>query len=88
MQQTGMDHFGSGIHRLRGRRGQHDCYAAQGVHDSQRSLRPHLSPALAHGLEVAAHTGQQAVYSSSGLIVTVVQRQSLHRLSFLISGGY
>ena len=85
MQRTGKDRFGSGILRLRGS----SCYVAQGVLVSQRQLRPHLSPALVHGLEVVVLTGQQAVtVRERQLVRTVVQRRSLHRLSCLIFGAF
>ena len=84
MLQTGRDHFGSGILRLRGSHS--SSYVAQ---DVLRQLRPHLSPALVHGLEVVVLTGQQAVIvRERQLVRTVMQRRSLHRLSCLISGAF
>ena len=56
MQQTGRVHSGSEILRLRG--SHNSSYVAQ---DVLRQLRPHLSPALVHGLEVVVLIGQQAV---------------------------
>ena len=55
MQQTGRVRFGSGILRLMGSHS--SSYVAQDVPVSQRQLRPHLSPALVHGLEVVILTG-------------------------------
>ena len=59
MQQTGRVRSGSGILRLRGSHS--SSYVAQDVLVSQRQLRPHLSPALVHGLEVVVLTGKQAM---------------------------
>ena len=59
MQRIGRVRFGSGILRLRGRH--NSGYVAQGILVSQRQLRPHLSPALVHELEVVVLTGQQAM---------------------------
>ena len=59
MQQTNRARFGSGILRPRGSHS--SGYVAQGVLVSQRQLRPHLSPALIHILEVVVLTGQQAM---------------------------
>ena len=56
MLQTGRVLSGSGILRLR--RSHSSSYVAQ---DVLRQLRPHLSPALVHGLEVVVLTGQQAM---------------------------
>ena len=84
MQQTGRVRSGSGILRLRGDHG--SSYVAQDVLVCYRQLRPHLSPALVHGLEVVVLTGQQAVtVRERQLVRTVMQRRSLHRLSCLIS---
>ena len=84
MLQTGRDHFGSGILRLRGSHS--SSYVAQ---DVLRQHRPHLSPVLVHGLEVVVLTGQQAVTVIERLLVrTVMQRRSLHRLNCLISGAF
>ena len=71
-------------------RGSHSSsYVAQDVLVSQRQLRPHLSPALVHGLEVVVLTGQQAVtVRERQLVRTVMQRRSLHMLSCLISGVF
>ena len=55
MQQTGRVRTGSGILRLRGSHS--SSYVAQDVLVSQRQLRPHLSPALIHELEVVVLTG-------------------------------
>ena len=86
MQQTGRVRSGSGILRLRGSRS--NSYVAQDVLVSQRQLRPHLSPALVHGLEVVVLTGKQAVtVRERQLVRTVMQRRSLHRLSYLIFGA-
>ena len=60
MQQTGRVHSGSEILRLRG--SHNSSYIAQ---DVLRQLRPHLSPAHVHGLEVVALRGEQAMHSSS-----------------------
>ena len=84
MQQTGRVHSGSEILRLRG--SHNSSYVAQ---DVLRQLRPHLSPALVHGLEVVVLTGQQAVtVRERQLVRTVMQRRSLHRLSCLIFGAF
>ena len=84
MQQTGRVRSGSGILRLRGSHS--SCYAALGVHVS---LRPHLSPALDHGLEVVVLTGQHVVtVRERQLVRTVMQSQSHLRSSCWISGGY
>ena len=84
MQQTGRVHSGSEILRLRG--SHNSSYVAQ---DVLRQLRPHLSPAHVHGLEVVVLTGQQAVtVRERQLVRTVVQRRSLHRLSYLIFGAF
>ena len=92
MQRTDRVRFGSGILRLTG--SHNSGYVAQGVRVSQRQLRPHLSPALDHGLEMVVLRGEQAVPSSS--TPTVAPRQMLStaasqshlRLSCWISGGY
>ena len=55
MQQTGRVRLGLGILRLRG--SHNNSYVAQDIFVSQRQLRPHLSPALIHGLEVVVLTG-------------------------------
>jgi len=60
MLQTGRDHFGSGILRLKG--SHNSSYVAQ---DVLRQLRPHLSPAHVHGLEVVVLRGEQVMHSSS-----------------------
>ena len=88
MQRTGRVRSGSGILRLRGSHS--SCYAALGVHVS---LRPHLSPALDHGLEVVALRVQQAVHSSSTPAVAPRQEvrtvvRSCPRLSYWISGVF
>jgi len=84
MQQTGRVHSGSEILRLRGSHS--SSYVAQ---DVLRQLRPHLSPAHVHGLEVVVLKGQQAVtVRERQLVRTVVQRRSLHRLSCLIFGAF
>ena len=59
-QQTGRVHSGSEILRLRGSHS--SSYVAQ---DVLRQLRPHLSPAHVHGLEVVARRGEQVIHSSS-----------------------
>ena len=59
MQQIGRVRSGSGILRLSGSHS--SSYVAQNVLVSQRQLRPHLSPALVHGLEVVVLTGKQAM---------------------------
>ena len=83
----GRDHFGSEILRLWGSHS--SSYVAQDILVCQRQLRPHLSPALIHGLEVVVLTGQQAVtVRERQLVRTVVQRRSLHRLSYLIFGAF
>ena len=87
MQQIGRVRFGLGILRLRGSHS--SSYVAQDVLISQRQLRPHLSPAHVHGLEVVVLTGQQAVtVRERQLVRTVMQRRSLHRLSYLIFGAF
>ena len=87
MLRIGKVRYGSGILRLRG--SHNSCYVAQGILVSQRQLRPHLSLALVHGLEVVVLTGQQAVtVIERQLVRTVMQRGSLHRLSCLISGAF
>ena len=84
MLQTGRVHSGSEILRLRGSHS--SSYVAQ---DVLRQLRPHLSPAHVHGLEVVVLTEQQAVtVRERQLVRTVVQRRSLHRLSYLIFGAF
>jgi len=60
MLQTGRDHFGSGILKLRGSHS--SSYVAQ---DVLRQHRPHLSPILVHGLEVVVFRGEQVMHSSS-----------------------
>ena len=70
MQQTGRVRSGSGILRLRGSHS--SSYVAQDVLVSQRQLRPHLSPALVHGLEVVVLTGQQAVIVRERQLVRTV----------------
>jgi hypothetical protein len=57
------DHFGSGILRLRGSHS--SSYVVQDVLVSQRQHRPHLSPALVHGLEVVVLRGEQVMHNSS-----------------------
>ena len=87
MLRIGRVRYKSGILRLRGSHS--SCYVAQGILVSQRQLRPHLSPAHVHGLEVVVLTGQQAVIvRERQLVRTVMQRRSLHRLSCLISGVF
>ena len=84
MQQTGRVRSGPGILRLRGSHS--SSYIAQ---DVLRQLRPHLSPAHIHRLEVVVLTGQQAMtVRERQLVRTVMQRRSLHRLSCLISGVF
>ena len=86
MQQIGRVSFRSGILRLKGSHS--SGYIAQGICISQRQLRPHLSPALDHGLEVVVLTGQQAVtVRERQLDRTVMQSQSHLRSSCWISGG-
>ena len=63
MLQTGRDHFGSGILRLRGSHS--SSYVVLDILVSQRQHRPHLSPVLVHGLEVVVLRGEQAMHSSS-----------------------
>ena len=63
MQQTGRVHSGSEILRLKGSHS--SSYVAQDVLISRRQLRPHLSPALVHGLEVVVLRGEQVIHSSS-----------------------
>ena len=83
-QQTGRVHSGSEILRLRG--SHNSSYVAQ---DVLRQLKPHLSPAHVHGIEVVVLTGQQAMtVRERQLVRTVVQRRSLHRLSYLIFGAF
>src|SRR6185312_17424386 len=85
MQQTGRVRSGSGILRLRGSHS--SSYIAQDVLVSQRQLRPHLSPALVHGLEVVVLTGKQAVtVRERQLDRTVMQSQSHLRSTCWISG--
>ena len=91
MQRIDRVHFGLGILRLRG--SHNSGYVAQGVLVGQRQLRPHLSTALDHGLEVVVLSGERAVPSSS--TPTVAPRQAVRtversfpRLSCWISGGY
>ena len=60
MLQTGRDLFGSGILRLRGSHS--SSYVAQ---DVLRQLRPHLSPAHIHELEVVVLRGEQVMHNSS-----------------------
>ena len=87
MQQTGRVHSGSEILRLRGSHS--SSYVAQDVLVCQRQLRPHLSPALIHGLEVVVLTGQQAVTVRERQLVRMeMQRRILHRLSCLIFGAF
>ena len=87
MQRTGRVRFGSGILRLRGSHS--SSYVAQDVLVSQRQLRPHLSPALVHELEVVVLTGQQAMtVRERQLDRIVMQSQSHLRSSYWISGGY
>src|SRR6185436_8578826 len=86
-QLTGRAHSGSGSLRLRGSHS--SSYVAQ---DVLRQLRPHLSPAHVHGLEVVALRGEQAMHSSTPTVrlrqvVRTVMR-SCPRLSCLISGAY
>ena len=84
MQQTGRVRSGSGILRLKG--SHNSSYVAQ---DVLRQLRPHLSPAHVHGLEVVVLTGQQAVTVRERQLVRILmQRRSLHRLSCLIFGAF
>ena len=70
MQQTGRVRSGSGILRLRG--GHNSNYVAQDILVCQRQLRPHLSPALVHGLEVVVLIGQQAVTVRERQLVRIV----------------
>ena len=87
MQQTDRVRFGSGILRPWGSHS--SGYVAQGVLVSQRQLRPYLSPALIHGLEVVVLTGQQAVtVRERQLVRTVMQSQSHLRSCCWILGGY
>ena len=88
MQQIGRDRSGSGILRFRGSHS--SSYVAQ---DVLRQLRPHLSPAHVHGLEVVAHRGEQVMHRSSTPSVRLSQEvrtvvRSCPRLSFLISGVF
>ena len=88
MLQTGRDHFGSGILRLRGSHS--SSYVAQ---DVLSQLRPHLSPAHVHGLEVVAHRGEQVMHRSSTPTVRLRQVdrtvvRSCLRLSCSISGAF
>ena len=81
-------HFGSGILRLRGSHS--SSYVAQ---DVLRQLRPHLSPAHVHGLEVVVLIGEQVMHSSSTPSVALRQEvrtvvRSCPRLSYLISGVF
>ena len=69
MLQTGRDHFGSEILRLRGSHS--SSYVTQ---DILRQLRPHLSPALVHGLEVVVLRGEQVMHSSSTPAVALDRR--------------
>ena len=93
MLQIGSTPFRSGTHRLMGSQGQQHHYAALGIRISQRSL----SLILVRRLEVVALRGQEFMFRSRS--PTVAQRQktcpvvrshlpTLHRLSYLISGGY
>ena len=80
----GRDHFGSEILRLWGSHS--SSYVAQ---DVLRQLRPHLSPAHVHGLEVVVLTGQQAVIVRERQLVRIVMQSQSHlRSSCWISGGY
>ena len=89
MQQTGRVHLGSEILRLRGSHS--SSYVAQ---DVLRQIRPHLSPAHVHRLEVVALRGEQSMHSSSStptvrlrqVVRTVVR--SCPRLSCSISGVF
>ena len=88
MLQIGRDRSGSGILRFRGSHS--SSYVAQ---DVLRQLRPHLSPAHVHGLEVVALRGEQVMLSSSTPTVTLRQEvrtvvRSCPRLSCLISGAF
>ena len=88
MLQTGRDHFGSGILRLRG-----SLSSSYVAHDVLRQLRPHLSPAHVHGLEVVVLRGEQVMHSSSTPTVALRQEvrtvvRSCPRLSYLISGVF
>ena len=73
MQQTGRVRSGSGILRLRGSHS--SSYVAQDVLVSQRQLRPHLSPAHDHGLEVVVLTGHQAVTVRERQLVRTVHQK-------------
>ena len=87
MLRIGKVRYGSGILRLMGSHS--SSYVAQDVPVSQRQLRPHLSPALVHGLEVVVLTGQQAMtVRERQLDRIVMQSQSHLRSSCWISGGY
>jgi len=91
MLQTGRDHFGSGILRLRG--SHNSSYVVQDVLISQRQHRPHLSPVLVHGLEVVVLRGEQVMHSSSTPAVALRQEvrtvvRSCPRLSYWISGVF
>ena len=88
MLQTGRDHFGSGILRLRGSHS--SSYVTQ---DVLRPLKPHLNPAHVHGLEVVVLRGEQVMHSSSTPTVALRQEvrtvvRSCSRLSYLISGVF
>ena len=91
MLQTGRDHFGSGILRLRGSHS--SSYVVQDVLVSQRQHRPHRSLALVHGLEVVVLRGEQVMHSSSTPAVALRQEvrtvvRSCPRLSYWISGVF
>ena len=88
MQQIGRDRSGSGILRFRGSHS--SSYVA---HDVLRQHRPHLSPALVHGLEVVVLRGEQVMHNSSTPAVALRQEvrtvvRSCPRLSYLISGVF
>ena len=73
MQRTDRVRFGSGILRLRGSHS--SSYVSQDILVSQRQLRPHLSPALVHGLEVVVLIGQQAVTVRERQLVRTVHQK-------------
>src|SRR6185437_7947136 len=88
-QQTGRVHSGSGILRLRGSHS--SSYVAQ---DVLKQLRPHLSPAHVHELEVVVLRGEQVMHSSSSTPAVALRQEvrtvvrSCPRLSYLISGVF
>ena len=89
MQPIGRDRSGSGILRFRGSHS--SSYIAQ---DVLRRLRPHLSPAHVHGLEVVVLRGEQVMHSSSSTPAVALRQEvrtvvrSCLRLSYLISGVF